>query len=214
MKKFWSVSLLLVLPFLAEAAPYYPQDGSRYSGSGMPSSQRSTMSELAEPAQVLRSGIELLTSYLDRRSGISTVQLQAYLEEKIVPYFDFDRMARWTAGPLNRRLDSAQKIQLREMLKARFMTAMAEQLSLYQNSRIQYMRPKGNVYRGDVTLGVRVFSHNQPPVQVDFRLYRSDDGWKVYDVVANGMSATRHYRKEFTGIARRYGIQGLFARLD
>lgn len=215
MKKIiWSVPLLLILPLVVDAAPYYPMDGGRYSGQNTPYSQRSTMAELSEPAQVLRSGIELLTSYLDRRSGISSVQIQAYLEKKLVPYFDFQRMARFTAGPLNRKLDSAQKVQLQQMLKNRFLTAMAEQLSHYQNSRIQYMRPKGNIYRGDVTLGVRVFSNNQPPVQVDFRLYRSDDGWKVYDVVANGMSAMSHYRKEFTGIARRYGVRGLLARLS
>jgi phospholipid transport system substrate-binding protein len=220
-KRNWYVILLALLPLATEAtpyhpsqaAPYYPPKAAPYPGQAQPHSGHSALAELAEPAQVLRSGIELLTGYLDRSSNIPPPQLQAYLEEKIVPYFDFERMAYWTAGPLNRKLDSGQKDQLRVMLKNRFLTAMAEQLSHYQNSRIQYLRPKGNIYSGEVTLGVRVFSRNQPPVQVDFKLYQGRDGWKVYDVVANGMSALNHYRKEFTGIARRYGIQGLLARL-
>ena len=213
-KKIWSVILLAAVSLTVEANPYYPSRSAPYSGQARPHSGQSALAELAEPAQVLRSGIETLTSYLDRSSNISPAQLQGYLEEKIVPYFDFQRMSHWTAGPLNRKLDAGQKIQLQEVLKKRFLTAMAEQLSHYRNSRIQYMRPKGNLYKGEVTLGVRVFSRNQPPVQVDFKLYKSRGGWKVYDVVANGMSAVSHYRKEFSGIARRYGIRGLLARLD
>lgn len=191
-------ALLLFLPLMSQANPYPVQRAP---------------AGLAEPAQVLRSGIEMLTGYLDHAPGASPAQIQGYLDEKIAPYFDFERMAYWTAGSFSRVLDPAQRAQLREVLKRRFLTAMAEQLSRYRHSRLQYMRPKGNIYRGDVTLGVRVFSRNQPPVQLEFRLHQVRDGWKVYDVVANGMSAMSYYRKEFSGIARRYGVQGLMARL-
>ncbi len=169
--------------------------------------------ELSEPARVLRSGIEMLTGYLDHKTNRNPAQLMRYLEEEIAPYFDFERMAYWTAGPLNRHLSPDQRIRLREMLKARFLNAMAEQLAQYRYGRIQYLRPRGNVRRGDVTLGVRVFSRYQPAVQIDFRFYQSEAGWRVYDVIANGVSAVGYYRNEFSGIARRYGIQGLLVRL-
>ena len=188
--------LLLLAPMAAQASAYPAPD------------------DLSEPANVLRSGVEMLTGFLDKHPNANPTQLKAYLDSEIVPYFDFDRMTHWTAGPLNRYLDQAQRLRLRDILKTRFLTAMAEQLAGYRYGKIQYLRPKGNVYRGDVTLGVRVFSQYQPAVQIDFRLYHSQSGWRVYDVIANGVSAVSYYRNEFSGIARRYGIQGLLARLE
>ncbi len=43
------------------------------------------------------------------------------------------------------------------------------------------------------------------PSELDFRLYRGNDGWKVFDVVANGSSAVVYYRDYFRNAFRRGG---------
>ena len=198
MKKLSALLVLLWLPFVAQASDYYPPQET---------------AGLEEPARVLRSGIETLTGYLGNNQGVPPAQLRGFLEQEIVPYFDFNRMALWSAGAINRHLNPEQRRQLSAMLKERFLLAMAEQLSGYKHSRIQYLRPRGNPRRGEVTLGVRVFGAESYPVQLDFKLYRGNDGWKVYDVVANGVSAIGHYRNEFAQLVSRYGIQGFLASL-
>jgi phospholipid transport system substrate-binding protein len=188
----------LFLPLLVQAAPYYaPPDPSG----------------LSEPATVLRRGIETLTGYLDDNHGIPPAQLRQFLEAEIAPYFDFQRMGYWAAGSLNRYLNPQQRLQLSALLKHRFLNAMVEQLGHYHQSRLQYLPPRGNPMRGEVTLGVRVFGAGAYPVQLDFRLYRGREGWKVYDVMANGASAVAHYRAELAWLERRHGIDGLLARL-
>ena len=199
MKKLSALLMLLWLPFVAQAAGYYPPQET---------------AGLEEPARVLRSGIETLTGYLGNNQGVPPGQLRAFLEQEIVPYFDFGRMARWSAGAMNRHLNAEQRRQLTLMLKERFLQAMAEQLSGYKHSRIQYLRPRGNPRRGEVTLGVRVFGADSYPVQLDFKLYRGNSGWKVYDVVANGVSAIGHYRNEFAQLVSRYWMQGFLAKLE
>jgi phospholipid transport system substrate-binding protein len=201
MKKINKISVLLLmlcLPFLARADNYYPPQ---------------ELSGLEEPARVLRAGVESLTGYLGDNKGVAPEQLHAFLEQEIVPYFDFNRMAFWAAGEVNRYLTPEQRQQLTVMLRERFLQTMAEQLSGYRQSRIQYLRPRGNPRRGDVTLGVRVFGAESYPVQLDFKLYRGKDGWKVYDVVANGLSAVGHYRSEFSQLVNRYGMQGFITSL-
>jgi phospholipid transport system substrate-binding protein len=201
MKKINTISallLLLCLPLLARATNYYPPQ---------------ELSGLDEPARVLQAGVESLTGYLNDNQGIPPEQLHAFLEQQIVPYFDFNRMTFWAAGEVNRYLNPEQRQRLTVMLQERFLQAMAEQLSGYKQSRIQYLRPRGNPRRGDVTLGVRVFGTESYPVQIDFKLYRGKEGWKVYDVVANGVSAVSHYRNEFSQLVNRYGVQGFLASL-
>jgi len=194
----WCLGLLL--PLLVQAAPYSYPPAQDPSG-------------LSEPATVLRRGIETLTGYLDDNHGVPPGQLRQFLESEIVPYFDFSHMSYWAAGPLNRYLDPQQRQQLTVMLKGRFLNAMAEQLANYHQSRLQYLPPRGNPMNGDVTLGVRVFGVGAYPVQLDFRLYRGERGWKVYDVMANGASAVAHYRAELAWMTRQYGVEGLLARL-
>ena len=46
------------------------------------------------------------------------------------------------------------------------------------------------------------------PAELDFRLYRGTDGWKVFDVVANGSSALVYYRDYFRNSMRRGGPGG------
>ncbi len=198
MKKLSALLMLLWLPFVAQAGNYYPPQ---------------EIAGLEEPARVLRTGVETLTGYLGNNQDVPRAQLRAFLEQEIVPYFDFNRMAFWAAGSVNRHLNPEQRQQLTGMLKERFLQAMAEQLSGYKHSRIQYLRPRGNPRRGNVTLGVRVFGADSYPVQIDFKLYRGSNGWKVYDVVANGVSAVNHYRNEFSQLVKRYGVRGFLANL-
>jgi phospholipid transport system substrate-binding protein len=198
MKKFAVLLFMMCLPFLAQASVYYPPQET---------------GGLEEPAKVLRSGVETLTGFLSEHEGVPPAQLRAFLEEKIVPYFDFQRMAFWSAGSVNRYLNPDQRNQLTAMLKERFLLTMVEQLSGYKHSRIQYLRPRGNPRRGNVTLGMRVFGADSYPVQLDFKLYRGREGWKVYDVVANGVSAVSHYRKEFSQLVSNYGVNGFIARM-
>jgi phospholipid transport system substrate-binding protein len=198
MKKISALLLLLCLPFVVQATNYYPPQET---------------AGLEEPARVLRAGVETLTGYLGNNQSVPPEQLRAFLEQEIVPYFDFNRMGFWAAGPVNRSLNPEQRQQLTLILKERFLQTMAEQLSGYKQSRIQYLSPRGNPRRGNVTLGMRVFGAESYPVQIDFKLYRGNDGWKVYDVVANGVSAVSHYRSEFSQLVNRYGIQGFIANL-
>jgi phospholipid transport system substrate-binding protein len=198
MKRIAAGLLGLILPWLVQAAPGY---------SGL------DPSGLSQPATVLRHGIETLTGYMDHHQQLPPAKLRQFLETEIVPYFDFARMSYWAAGSLNRYLTPPQRQRLRELLQARFLSAMVEQLGHYRQSRLQYLPPRGNPLHGEVTLGVRVFGVDAYPVQLDFRLYRGRDGWKVYDVVANGSSAVTSYRKELSYLVRRHGIEGLLAHL-
>ena len=45
------------------------------------------------------------------------------------------------------------------------------------------------------------------PARMDFRLYRSGDDWRVYDVAANGQSAIVHYRRELMRQIRQQKMQ-------
>ena len=52
-----------------------------------------------------------------------------------------------------------------------------------------------------------------PPVTVDYAMHLTPQGWKIYDVVVDGVSLVLTYRSEFAQVVRQSGIDGLLARL-
>jgi phospholipid transport system substrate-binding protein len=51
------------------------------------------------------------------------------------------------------------------------------------------------------------------PVQLDYRLEKSGDGWKIYDVNVLGVWLVEQYRTAFTQEISAGGIDGLIAKL-
>jgi len=57
---------------------------------------------------------------------------------------------------------------------------------------------------------------NQPggqPIPIDYGMERTDKGWKVYDVVVDGVSLVTTYRGSFNDQIQKSGVDGLVKTL-
>jgi phospholipid transport system substrate-binding protein len=54
----------------------------------------------------------------------------------------------------------------------------------------------------------------KPPVRIDYRLHQKEGTWKVYDVIAEGISIVATFRAAVNAEVKKYGIDGLIARLN
>ena len=52
------------------------------------------------------------------------------------------------------------------------------------------------------------------PIAIDYRMAKSADGWKVFDVVVEDLSLVINYRGTFASEVSRSGIDGLIKVLD
>ena len=51
------------------------------------------------------------------------------------------------------------------------------------------------------------------PIPINYSMYRTAFGWKVYDVVIDGVSLVTNYRASFSSAIRKGGIDGLIRTL-
>ncbi len=154
------------------------------------------------PTQVLREGVGKLVAFMGRPDRPDAVQIQSFLDAEIAPYFDFDYMAQWVAGRQYRTMNAVQREQMKNRLEAMFLGALAKRLGGYSNQKVRVLRARRG--RGnEVTVGVGIVQLGGYPAKMDFRFYRADDGWKVFDVAANGSSALVHYRQQFNRSLRQ-----------
>lgn len=156
-------------------------------------SQRGTANEAG--ARV-REGVDALLTFLNQEPRPTELKVAAFLEEKIAPAFDFERMADMVAGPYGPGLSKQQRQDLVQNIEQDFLRVLTKHLAAYDSQRIRYFRPHQR-RDGLAQVTVGIMNPNSYPSRLDFRLHQSADGWKVYDVEANGSSAVNHYRQRF-----------------
>lgn len=154
------------------------------------------------PAAVLREGIDKLLNFLHQEERPDAKAVSAFLESDVAPYFDFRYMAKWAAGATWGQMTEKQQTTLANSVEERFLATLAERLKEYDRQDVRFMRPRR--LRGDeVTVSVGLINAERYPSKLDFRMYRSQEGWRVFDVVANGQSAAAYYRQDFNQLGRQ-----------
>jgi len=194
MKSYLLVVVLLLVSTvstLVSAAPYAPY----------PSRYPAPYTDTLAPATIVKTGISKLTSFIRSGAAKDPVKAQTFLETEVEPYFDFNYMARWAAGPAWRGMSPAQRKQLQERITQSFMTTLAQKLTSYSNQPIRYFTPRGQG-GNDVRVSAWIMQPNGIPTKLEFRFYKTEDGWKIFDVKAAGNSAVIYYRNQFRKLYR------------
>ncbi|CAK0757440.1 phospholipid transport system substrate-binding protein [Gammaproteobacteria bacterium] len=162
----------------------------------------------SSPEAILQGGIAALTEQLKR--GGSQEETLAFLGQKIARYFDFGYMARLSAGPHWNSLNDQQRHVFEERFRVMFFQSLASQVSNLGNPQIQFYPARPGSSENEITVSARVTQPQGIPILMDFRFYRNDqEGWKVFDVVADGSSAVLYYRRFYAELVGRYGINAL-----
>jgi phospholipid transport system substrate-binding protein len=159
------------------------------------------------PETILQNGLRTLTEHLKRGGGQR--EALAVLDQDIARYFDFGYMARLSAGAYWGTLGEERQRAFEERFRHTFFQALARQISNLGEPRVQFYPTRPGTAPNEMTVSARVTQSQGIPILMDFRFYRSAEGWKVFDVAANGSSAVLYYRSFYADIAQRYGIDAL-----
>ncbi|MCG7961530.1 MAG: ABC transporter substrate-binding protein [Candidatus Thiodiazotropha taylori] len=159
------------------------------------------MQQEVGPGMILREGVTKLLKFMRQSDQPNPQRIAAFLETEIAPYFDFDYMADWAAGPMKRYMTEQQKAELGQQVKQLLLGTLAKRLGDYNNQDVRFYRPRSSG-RNEVKVRVGILQAGGYPANIDFRFYRSESGWKVFDVAANGNSALAYYRQHFSSKMR------------
>jgi len=136
------------------------------------------------------------------------------IENKIAPHFNFASMAQLAVGKNWSMASREQRKVLTGEFRALLVQTYTASLMLYKDQKIEYRPLK--MAAGDTDVLVRSLvrqSGGGEPVQVDYGMEKTDDGWKVYNVKIGGISLVETYRGTFNAEVRKGGIDGLITTL-
>ena len=140
-------------------------------------------------------------------------RIRELIETKLTPYFDVDRMTALAAGRAYRSATPEQKKRLAEEFKTLLIRTYSTALNQYRDQSLDYKPLRADPNATDVTVRTEVIRPGQPPVQIDYSMSKTPNGWKAYDVIVGGISLVTNYRDEFTREVQAGGIDGLIKAL-
>jgi len=135
------------------------------------------------------------------------------VDAKVLPHFDFARMTMLAVGKNWSRATPAQQQALAREFRTLLVRTYSASLTAYKNQVIDF-KPL-NMQPGDTDVKVKT-EVKQPggkPIPIDYSMEKLAAGWKVYDVVVDGVSLVTNYRNSFASEIRQSGIDGLIKTL-
>ena len=135
-------------------------------------------------------------------------------EEKVLPHFDFTRMTRLAVGRSWAQANDAQKEALTKEFRTMLVRTYSTSLTQYRDQKIDVKPVKMAAGDKETTVRTAVIQQGGPPIPIDYAMEKTDQGWKVYDVVVDGVSLVTTYRGSFNDQIQRGGIDGLVKALQ
>ena len=149
----------------------------------------------------------------DIKSG-SKQKILDLVQSKIIPYIDFQRMTELAVGRNWRVATPAQQKDLVKQFSSLLVYSYAGALSTVSDQRLEYKPFRAAPTDTEVEVRSQIVSSRVgDPIQINYRLAKGADGWKIYDFNVAGAWLIENYKGSFSDEISKNGIDGLIATL-
>jgi phospholipid transport system substrate-binding protein len=136
------------------------------------------------------------------------------VETKILPYVDFQRMTELAAGRNWRAATPAQQQELVKQFRMLLIYTYSGALTQVKDQRLEYKPFRADPADTDVEVRSQVVTPRAGQViELNYRLGKGADGWKIYDINVLGAWLIETYKGNFTAEINKSGIDGLIKAL-
>jgi phospholipid transport system substrate-binding protein len=142
--------------------------------------------------------------------------LRKLAEQKVLPHFDFRAMTQLAVGQHWRQASPEQQKALEEAFRTLLVNTYTASLNVAavgkETVEVKPLELKPG--ENDTVVRTIVRTPSRQPIPVDYRMTRTPNGWKVYDVIVENLSLVTNYRSSFASEIGRSGIDGLVKALQ
>jgi phospholipid transport system substrate-binding protein len=130
------------------------------------------------------------------------------VEKKIVPYTDMRRTTEMAMGQNWKKATPEQQTQLVSEFKNLLIRTYSGALSQLRDQTIQFKPLRAAPDDKEVVVKTVVIGRGDP-VPLDYRLEKTANGWRVYDMNIMGVWLVEAYRNQLANQISQNGIEGL-----
>ena len=134
------------------------------------------------------------------------------VDTRVMPHVNFQRMTAAVVGRYWRQATPEQQKRLQEEFKTLLVRTYAGALTQVRDQTVQLKPSRNAPTDNEVVVRTEVRGRGEP-IQLDYRLEKNADSWKIYDVNVLGVWLVEQYRSSFAQEISASGIDGLIAKL-
>ena len=140
-------------------------------------------------------------------------KINSLVDQKILPYSDFQKTTRLAMGRNWPKATPAQQALITQEFKTLLIRIYGGALAQVKDQKIQYKPLRASADDTDVIVRTVVVGKGEP-IQLDYRLEKTGNTWRVYDINILGAWLVESYRNQFNDQVSKGGIDGLIQFLQ
>jgi phospholipid transport system substrate-binding protein len=140
-------------------------------------------------------------------------RVQKLVDEKILPYVDFQTMTRLAVGRGWRQATPEQRAALTREFRTLLVRTYSGALSQVTDHKVELRPFRAQPNETDVVVRTNIVASRGDPIQLDYRLEKTNAGWKIYDVNILGVWLVENYKTQFASEINANGVDGLIKTL-
>lgn len=137
------------------------------------------------------------------------------VREELLPSIDVEYISKLVLGPHWRNASEAQRQKFMQAFTDFLIRSYASGLAEFTEDRMKVLPLRGEADPRRTIVQTEVYRDTGQPVPVAYTLRWTDNGgWKLYDVIIEGISYVRNYRTDFNTHVQQKGLDSLIERLE
>ncbi len=168
--------------------------------------------EQAALAMVKSIGDEAVATLADK--SLSETQKQDRFEKFLDSSFDMKRIGRFVLGQYWRDASETEQTQFLKVFRDYMVTSYAEKIGSYSGENLE-IKDATSLNDKESLVHSLITRPNGPPIKLDWRVRKTNDGEKIVDVIIEGISMAQTHRSEFASVVSQpgVGVEGLINKL-
>ena len=174
-------------------------------------SQAVTADDKSAAEEFLKSNLDAVFTVLQKKD-LSQQAKHSEVVEIVTPMFDFALMAKLSLGKKYwPDLSPDHKARFTELFVERLRQSYLNKLTAYTDEKISYESPVA--VKKKVHVPTLLISKGKK-ISMLYKLYSSNNSWKIYDVEIQGVSIIRSYRSQFKEILQKGTFDDLLQKMQ
>lgn len=166
------------------------------------------------PHEVLQSLADDALTLLTDQKMTDTDRQQAF-RSLLQEGFDIDAVSRFVLGRYWRQATPQERESFTILFEDYIVATYAVRLGHYDREMFQVTGSRVLDDEDRVLVLSEIRPPNGPGIKVDWRMHRIDSGWRITDIVVEGVSMAVAQRAEFASVIRSQGgVSGLLIKLE
>lgn len=140
-------------------------------------------------------------------------RIDEMVEVKVLPHINFDRMTSLAVGKNWRGATPEQQKQLVAEFRTLLVHTYSGAISQIKDQKVEFKPLRAAAEDTEVEVKSMVIQARGEPLQLSYRLEKTANGWKIFDINVLGAWLVETYKGSFAAEVNKTGVDGLIKTL-